>query len=75
MNPLRAIVAIATLAAVPVAHAADKPSGQPMKMDEPMRGEMKKKTMKKGDVRKAAERKAREMKPMIEREAAGAAKK
>jgi len=46
-----------------------------MKMDEPMHGEMKKKTMKKGDVRKAAEKKDREMKPMLERESAGAAKK
>jgi len=75
MKPLRAIVAIAILAAGPGAYPADAPSGKPMKMDEPMQGEMKKKTMKKGDVRKAAERKAREMKPMMEKEAASAAKK
>jgi hypothetical protein len=46
-----------------------------MKMDEPMHGEMKKKSMKKGDVKKAAEKKDREMKPMIEKEAAGSARK
>jgi len=36
---------------------------------------MKKKSMKKGDVKKAAEKKDRELKPMIEKEAAGPAKK
>jgi hypothetical protein len=46
-----------------------------MKMDEPMHGEMKKKSMKKGDVKKAAEKKDRELKPMIEKEAAGPQKK
>ena len=30
---------------------------------------------RKGDVKKAAERKAREMKPMMDKESAGAAKK
>jgi len=46
-----------------------------MKMDEPMHGEMKKESMKKGDVKKAAKKKEREMKPMIEKEAAGSTKK
>jgi hypothetical protein len=41
---------------------------EPMKMDEPMSGEMKKKGMKKGDVKKAAERKDAEMRDMIEKE-------
>ena len=41
---------------------------EPMKMDEPMSGEMKKKGMKKGDVKKAAEKKEREMRDMIENE-------
>ena len=74
MKPLPAITAIAILAAGPSAYAADAP-GKPMKMDEPMHGEMKKPTMKKGDVKKAAEKKEREMKPMLEKESAGAAKK
>jgi hypothetical protein len=46
-----------------------------MKMDEPMHGEMKKGSMKKGDVKKAAKKKERELKPMIEKGAAGSAKK
>jgi len=41
---------------------------QPMKMDEPMSGEMMKKGMKKGDVKKAAEEKEREMKAKLEKE-------
>jgi hypothetical protein len=41
---------------------------KPMKMKEPMAGEMKKEGMAKGDVRKAAEEKEREMKPMMEKE-------
>ena len=54
--------------------AADAPTlaqatqSEPMKMDEPMSGEMKKKGMKKGDVKKAAEEKEREMRSMIEKE-------
>jgi len=40
-----------------------------------MHGEMKKKNMKKGDVKKAAEKRARQMKPMMEKEAAGAPKR
>jgi hypothetical protein len=75
MKPLRAIAAIAIFTAGSGAYPADEPVGKPMKMDEPMRGEMKRKTMKKGDVRKAAEKKAREMKPMMDKETARAAKK
>jgi hypothetical protein len=74
MKPLEAIALAAILAAGTGAWAADAPD-KPMKMDEPMHGEMKKKSMKKGDVKKAAEKKDREMKPMIEKEAAGSAKK
>ena len=74
VKSLKAIVAAAVLGAGPGAYAADAP-GKPMKMDEPMHGEMKKKSMKKGDVKKAAEQKEREMKPMMEKESAGAAKK
>ena len=57
--------------------AADsKPaSGKPMNMDEPMPIKMAKPGMKKGDVKTAAEKKEAEMKPMLEREAAGFAKK
>ncbi|TMH93030.1 MAG: hypothetical protein E6H42_03875 [Betaproteobacteria bacterium] len=74
MKPLE-IAALATfLAAGAGASAADAP-GKPMKMDEPMHGEMKKESMKKGDVKKAAKKKEREMKPMIEKEAAGSTKK
>ena len=64
----------ARLAAGTGAWAADAP-GKPMKMDEPMHGEMKKGSMKKGDVKKAAKKKERELKPMIEKEAAGSTKK
>ena len=74
MKPLEAIALAAILAAGTSAWAADAP-GKPMKMDEPMHGEMKKRSMKKGDVKKAAEKKDREIKPMLEREAAGSAKK
>jgi hypothetical protein len=74
MKTLEAIAMAAILAAGTGAWAADAPS-KPMKMDEPMHGEMKKKSMKKGDVKKAAEKKDREIKPMLEREAAGPAKK
>ncbi|HMH18307.1 MAG TPA: hypothetical protein VK572_09205 [Burkholderiales bacterium] len=74
MKPLEILALAAILAAGTGARAADAP-GSPMKMDEPMHGEMKKKSMKKGDVKKAAEKKARELKPMIEKEAVGSAKK
>ena len=74
MKPFEVIALAAILAASTGAWAADAP-GKPMKMDEPMHGEMKKKGMKKGDVKKAAEKKGREKKPVIEKEAAGPAKK
>jgi hypothetical protein len=75
MKQLPAIAAVAILTAGPSAYAADTSSGKPMKMDEPMHGEMKKPNMKLGDVKKAAERKKREMNPMIEKESAAAAEK
>ena len=74
MKPLEAIALAAILAAGTGAWAADAP-GKPMKMDEPMHGEMTKKSMKKGDVKKSAQKKDREMKQIIEKEAAGSAKK
>ncbi len=74
MKPLETIALAAILAAGAGAWGADAP-GKPMKMDEPMHGEMKKKGMKKGDVKKAAKKREREMKPILEREAAGSAKK
>jgi Spy/CpxP family protein refolding chaperone len=75
VSALRAVAAAALLAAGPLAHAADASPGKPMKMDEPMHGEMKKESMKKGDVKKAAEKKERDMKPAMDRESAGAVKK
>jgi hypothetical protein len=74
MKPLKIFALAAILAAGTGARGADAPA-KPMKMDEPMHGEMKKKSMKKGDVKKAAEKKEREIKPMLERETAGSAKK
>ncbi len=74
MKPLEAIALAAILAAGTGAWAADAP-GKPMKMDEPMHGEMKKKGMKKGDVREAAKKRERALKPILEREAARSAKK
>jgi pentapeptide MXKDX repeat protein len=74
MKPLEAIALAAILATGTGAWATDAPR-KPMKMDEPMHGEMKKRSMKKGDVKKAAEKKDREIKPILEREAAGSAKK
>ena len=74
MGP-RCLIAAALILAAAHAYSADASSGSPMKMDEPMHGEMKKPTMKKGDVKKAAEKKKREMKPAIEKESTGAAKK
>ncbi len=69
-------IAVATiLATASFAFAADSTPGKPMKMDEPMHGEMKKQSMKKGDVKKAAEKKALKMKPVMEKEAAGAQKR
>ena len=74
MSP-RCLIAAALVIGAAQAYAADAPSGSPMKMDEPMHGEMRKPNMKKGDVKKAAEKKKREMKPAIEKESTGAAKK
>lgn len=79
MNTLKALAIAAMLACGYAACAADSGSvpGKAMKMDDPMPNsmKMKKKGMKKGDVKKAAEAKQREMKPMLEKESAGAAKK
>jgi Spy/CpxP family protein refolding chaperone len=72
---LKAVVAAAVLTAGPLAFAADPQPGKPMRMDEPMHGEMKKKGMKKGDVKRAAEIKRREMKSAMENETAGTPKK
>ena len=74
MKTLQIVAVAAILAAGTWARAADAP-GKPMKMDEPMHGEMKKKSMKKGDVRKAAEKKERDMKPRMDKEQADGAKK
>ena len=49
------------------AHLPEK-AAKPMKMNEPMAGEMKKDSMTKGDVKKAAEKKDRDMKEMMEKE-------
>ena len=73
MKSLKACIAAVLFAAGSGVYAAD--SGKSMKMDEPMHGQMKKKGMKKGDVKKAAEKKHRDMKPMMEKEEAGSAKK
>jgi hypothetical protein len=40
----------------------------PMRMDQPMSGEMKRETMVKGDVKKAAEKKQQEMKDAMDKE-------
>ena len=73
VNSLKTLAAAAIVAAGSGAYAAD--AQKPMKMDEPMHGEMKKKGMKKGDVKKSAEKKEREMKPMMDKESAVGAKK
>ena len=77
MKPLNALVVGALLVAGFCAYGAEPGStpGKSMKMDEPMPAKMAKPGMKKGDVKKAAEKKEREMKPMMEKEAAGGAKK
>jgi pentapeptide MXKDX repeat protein len=56
---------------------ADTAKTEPMKLDEPMAGGMKKPGMKKGDVKKAAEKKDREMRDKLEKEqrSAGTVKK
>jgi len=43
-------------------------AGKPMKMDQPMAGEMKKEGMTKGDMKKAAEKKQRDMQDVMEKE-------
>ena len=63
-----AIALTADLGALAAAEPQTTQAIEPMKMDESMSGEMKKKGMKKGDVKKAAEKKEREMKGAIERE-------
>jgi hypothetical protein len=75
MRSLEAIAVVAILAAGSEVWASDTSPAKPMKMDEPMHGEMKRKNMKKGDVKKAAEKKEREMKPIIDKESAAAKKK
>jgi len=74
MKPLGAIALAAILATGTGAWGADAP-GKPMKMDEPMHGEMKKKGMKKGDVKKAAEKKGRGVRPEMKKEPAGDSRK
>ena len=77
MKPLRALVSAALLISGFCAYGADSSStpSKPMNMDDPMPSKMKKPGMKKGDVKKAAEKKEREMKPMMDKESAGGAKK
>lgn len=53
-------------AAAPAATPAK--AKKPMKMDQPMPGEMKKEGMRKGDVSKAAAKKQRDMKDVMEKE-------
>jgi hypothetical protein len=60
--------AVCALLALGIDALAQPTPSAPMKMDEPMSGEMKKKGMKKRDVKSAAEKKEREMKGMIEQE-------
>lgn len=74
MRSLKAIAVAAILAAGSQVWASDTSPGKPLKMDEPMHGEMKRKNMKKGDVKKAAEKKDREMKALLEKESAAAKK-
>lgn len=77
IKPLRSLVFAALLFSGFCAYGADSSStpGKPMNMDEPMPTKMAKPGMKKGDVKKAAEKKEREMKPMMDKESAGGAKK
>jgi len=74
------LIAAITLAVPFGSTAAEQTAKPPMKMDDPMPGEMKKPGMKKGDVKKAADDKQQKMKPMMDKEesampAAAAAKK
>jgi hypothetical protein len=77
MNTFRAFVIVVLLVLGFRAYGADSRStpDRSMNMDEPMPIKMAKPGMKKGDVKKAAEKKEREMKPMIDKESAGGAKK
>ena len=77
MKSLKALVVGALLVTGFCAYGADSSPtpGKPMKMDEPMPTKMAKPGMKQGDVKKAAEKKEREMKPMMDKEAGGWAKK
>jgi hypothetical protein len=78
VNLAGAFAFIALLATGICAHAADPnsaASSAPMKMDEPMPSKMAKQGTKKGDVKKSAEKKERRLKPMLEKESAGEAKK
>lgn len=68
-------VAVAAMLGMSFAFAEDATPPKPMKMDEPMHGEMKKESMKKGDVKKAADKRKRERKRSTEKEAAGAVNK
>lgn len=64
-------IAAGITALVPIyAVSGDEPAKAPvpMKMDQPMAGEMKKEGMTKGDVRKAAAKKQRDMKDAMEKE-------
>lgn len=75
-----AVAAIACLGMIPNALADDTAQNanaaatlpakvqKPMKMDQPMPGEMKKEGMMKGDVKKAAAKKQRDMKDVMEKE-------
>jgi hypothetical protein len=75
VKALTMFAATALLAAGRVACAADAAPAKPMKMDEPMPIKMTKEGMKVGDVKKAAEKKDLEMKPILDKESADAAKK
>jgi predicted PurR-regulated permease PerM len=63
-----AVVAVAALALVFGAPAAELTRNATMKMDEPMSGEMKKEGAKKRDVKQHAEKWDPKMKAMIEKE-------
>jgi hypothetical protein len=62
------VVAIAGLVLIGGASAAENRKDEPLKMDAPMSGEMKKKGMKQGDVKKHEEQWDRKMKEMIGKE-------
>ena len=76
-KPLAAFVMLALLFSALPGYGADPGStpGKSMNMDAPMPIKMAKPGTKQGDVKKAAEKKERELKPMMDKESAGAAKK